>query len=156
MKLTLLAIGRLRAGPEQSLIDDYLDRAARTGRALGFAAPTVVELEDRRGGGKAAEGALLRKALPKGAISVALDERGRAMTSPQFASQLATWRDEGRPSVALMIGGADGLDPALVAQADLKLSFGKMVWPHMLARVMLAEQIYRATAILAGTPYHRA
>ena len=78
------------------------------------------------------------------------------MSSPAFAEQIAKWRDIGRQDVAFMIGGADGIDPALRAEADFALSFGEMVWPHMLARVMLAEQLYRATAILAGTPYHRA
>ncbi|SIO31655.1 23S rRNA (pseudouridine(1915)-N(3))-methyltransferase RlmH [Vannielia litorea] len=155
MKLTILAIGRLRAGPEKLLIDDYMDRAGKTGRALALGPATVVELEDKRGGGKPAEAELLRRAVPPGAVVVAMDERGKVLSSPGFAGQLAKWRDTGRPEVVLMIGGADGLDPALVAEADFALSFGKMVWPHMLARVMLAEQLYRAVSILAGTPYHR-
>ena len=86
---------------------------------------------------------------------IALDERGKLLTSPQFADHLARWRDDGIRDTALIIGGADGIDPTLRARADLSLSFGKMVWPHMLVRVMLAEQIYRATTILAGSPYHR-
>jgi len=156
LKLSILAIGRLRAGPEKSLIDDYLDRAGKTGRGQGLGPARVVELEDKRGGGKPAEAELLRKALPAGAAVVALDERGKQVTSPQFAEQLAQWRDQGRPEAAFLIGGADGLAPSLLAEADIVLSLGKMVWPHMLARVMLSEQLYRATAILAGTPYHRA
>lgn len=87
---------------------------------------------------------------------MALDERGKLFTSPEFAARLSDWRDEGRSDIAFLIGGADGLDPNLRGRADVTLSFGKMVWPHMLARVMLAEQIYRATSILAGAPYHRA
>ena len=78
------------------------------------------------------------------------------MSSPDFANQLGIWRDQGRQDVAFVIGGADGIDPSLRAQADASLSFGKMVWPHMLARVMLCEQLYRAASILAGAPYHRA
>ena len=78
------------------------------------------------------------------------------MTSPDFAAQLGRWRDDGRQDVAFVIGGADGIDPALRARADLAISFGAMVWPHMLVRVMLAEQLYRAATILAGGPYHRA
>ena len=78
------------------------------------------------------------------------------MASPDFAARLGRWRDDGRPDATFLIGGADGLDPALVARADVVLSFGAMVWPHMLVRVMLAEQLYRAATILAGGPYHRA
>ena len=156
MKLTICAVGRLRRGPEADLIDDYLTRADRTGRALGLGPVTVAEVEDRKGGGMAAEAALLEKALPDRARIVALDERGKLMTSPEFADLLAKWRDEGVSDCAFVIGGADGIEPSLRDRADAKLSFGKMVWPHMLARVMLAEQIYRATTILAGSPYHRA
>ena len=86
---------------------------------------------------------------------VALDERGRVETSPEFARRLASWRDQGRGDLALIIGGADGIDPTLRSEADFALSFGKMVWPHMLVRVMLSEQLYRASSILAGAPYHR-
>lgn len=155
MRLSLLAVGRLRGGPEKSLVDDYLDRAGKTGRQVALGPCDVIEVEDRKGGGKPAEAALLRKALPKGARLVALDERGKLLTSPVFADHLARWRDQGTGQTVLMIGGADGLDPDLVAQADLVLSLGTMVWPHMLVRVMAAEQLYRAANILAGTPYHR-
>ncbi|MDD9717227.1 23S rRNA (pseudouridine(1915)-N(3))-methyltransferase RlmH [Dinoroseobacter sp. PD6] len=155
MKVTLCVVGRLRTGPERDLIDDYLQRFDRTGRGLGLGPASVVEVEDRKGGGKAAEADLLRKAVPRGAVICALDERGKTMSSPQFADSLAGWRDAGRSDLAFLIGGADGLDKALRAQAEARLSFGAMVWPHMLARVMLAEQLYRAAAILAGTPYHR-
>ena len=86
---------------------------------------------------------------------MALDERGRTLTSPEFAATLARWRDAGRSEVAFVLGGADGIDPTLRDRADLVLSFGAMVWPHMLARVMLSEQIYRAATILSGSPYHR-
>ena len=132
-----------------------MNRTDRTGRALGFGPVTLVEVEDKKGGGMAAEGALLAKSVPKSAKIVAMDERGKVMTSPNFASKLADWRDTGTQDVAFLIGGADGLDPSLRAAADLTLSFGAMVWPHMLVRVMLSEQIYRAASILAGTPYHR-
>ncbi|MEM9393598.1 MAG: 23S rRNA (pseudouridine(1915)-N(3))-methyltransferase RlmH [Pseudomonadota bacterium] len=155
MKFTLCVVGRLRAGPERDLLDDYLSRFEKTGRALGLGPCRVVEVEDRKGGGKEAEGALLARAVPSGAVVCALDERGRVMTSPDFASQLGKWRDNGRSEVVFLIGGADGLAPDLVSSADLVLAYGAMVWPHMLARVMLAEQLYRAANILAGTPYHR-
>lgn len=155
MQLRICAVGRLRAGPEKALVDDYLDRCAKTGRALSLGPCDVVEVEDRKNTGRFTEAALLAKAIPDGAAVVALDERGRTLTSPKFARRLEDWRDDGQRHVCFLIGGADGLEPALVQRADLSLSFGTMVWPHMLARVMLAEQLYRATTILAGKPYHR-
>lgn len=155
MRLHICAVGRLRAGPEKSLIDDYLTRFDRSGRALGLGPARVVEVEDKKNGGMAAEAALLRKALPKGAVICTLDERGKVISSPDFADKLAGLRDTGRQDLALIIGGADGIDPGLRAEADFSISFGKMVWPHMMVRVMLAEQIYRAATILGGSPYHR-
>ena len=151
----ICAVGRLRPGPERDLLDDYLKRFDRTGRALGLGPVSVHEVEDKKGGGMSAEAPLLEGVIPKGAVICALDERGKLMSSPDFANMLADWRDMGRGDVAFVIGGADGIDPGLRAKADAKLSFGKMVWPHMLARVMLGEQLYRAASILAGAPYHR-
>ena len=157
MRLRIAAVGRLAARtPEAALIDDYLTRFAQTGRPLGLGPATVTEVEDRKGGGKPAEAALLARQIPEGAALIALDERGRMLTSPEFAAALARFRDDGRPEAVCLIGGADGLDPALRDRADLVISFGAMVWPHMLVRVMLAEQLYRAATILAGSPYHRA
>jgi 23S rRNA (pseudouridine1915-N3)-methyltransferase len=155
MRLHLCAVGRLRTGPERALVDDYLSRTDRTGRPLGLGPVTEHEVEDKRGGGMAAEAVLLAKAIPDGAALCVLDERGKVLSSPEFADQLAAWRDGGRQEAAFVIGGADGIDPGLRARADLAISFGRMVWPHMLVRVMLAEQLYRATTILAGSPYHR-
>jgi 23S rRNA (pseudouridine1915-N3)-methyltransferase len=156
MRVHVCAVGRLRAGPERALIDDYTTRFDRTGRGLGLGPLTITEVEDRKGGGMEAEATLLDRAIPRGAVVVALDEGGQVMGSPEFADRLAGWRDSGRADVAFLIGGADGLAPDLRARTDLALSFGRMVWPHMLARVMLAEQLYRAASILAGSPYHRA
>ena len=156
MRVQICAVGRLRQGPERDLYDDYLTRFDRTGRALALGPAQMIEVEDKKGGGMAAEAALLRRAVPDGALICSLDERGRVMSSPQFADMLGGWRDQGRQDVAFVIGGADGIDPALRAEADLALSFGAMVWPHMLVRVMLAEQLYRAVSILAASPYHRA
>ena len=156
MRVHLLAVGRLRAGPERDLVDDYKTRFDRTGRPLGLGPLTEVEVEDKKSLGMAAESDLLARAIPAGALLVVLDERGALLTSPEFAAQLGRWRDAGRQDLALVIGGADGIDPALRGKADLALSFGKMVWPHLLVRVMLAEQLYRAATILGGGPYHRA
>jgi 23S rRNA (pseudouridine1915-N3)-methyltransferase len=155
MRLHLCAVGRLRAGPERALVADYLQRLDRTGRPLGLGPVAEHEVEDRRGGGMAGEAALLARAIPAGAALCVLDERGAMLTSPEVAQALAGWRDQGRQDAAFVIGGADGVDPALRDRADLVLSFGRMVWPHMLVRVMLAEQLYRAATILAGSPYHR-
>ncbi len=155
MRLHLCAVGRLRAGPERDLVDDYLQRLERTGRPLGLGPVSEHEVEDKRGGGMAAEGVLLARAVPEGAALCVLDERGKTLSSPEFAAVLAQWRDAGRQDAAIVIGGADGVDPALRARADLVISLGRMVWPHMLVRVMLAEQLYRAATILAGSPYHR-
>jgi len=156
MRLHICAVARLRAGPERALIDDYLTRVDRTGRALGLGPVAEHQVEDRKGGGMAAEAVLLAKAVPQGARIAVLDERGTVMSSPGFAELLAKWRDTGAQDAAFVIGGADGLDPDFRDRADTAISFGRMVWPHMLVRVMLAEQLYRAASILAGSPYHRA
>ena len=155
MRVQICAVGRLRGGPEAALIDDYRTRFDRTGRALGLGPLDIREVEDKKGGGMPAEAALLDRALPDGAVVVTLDERGSLLTSPEFADKLAGWRDAGRSDVAFIIGGADGIDPALRARADFSISLGKMVWPHMMVRAMLSEQLYRAASILAGAPYHR-
>ncbi|MGQ0611089.1 MAG: 23S rRNA (pseudouridine(1915)-N(3))-methyltransferase RlmH [Paracoccaceae bacterium] len=155
MRVHICAVGRLRAGPERDLVDDYLKRFDRTGRPLGLGPVQQHEVEDRRGGGMAAEADLLARAVPAGAALVALDERGRLMSSPEFAAEIARWRDGGRQDLAFVIGGADGIDAALRGRADAAISLGAMVWPHLLVRVMLAEQLYRAATILGGGPYHR-
>jgi len=151
MQIEILAIGRARAGPERALFQTYADRIRWP--------LTLRELEEKRRLSapelKAREGALLLEALPRDAAVVALDEKGRDLSSEAIAAQLGLWRDEGR-SVAFVIGGADGLADEVRNRADLVLSFGRQTWPHLLVRAMLAEQIYRAQQILAGHPYHRA
>ncbi len=155
MRVTICAVGRLRAGPELDLINDYVTRFDRTGRQMGLGPVNLIEVEDKKGGGQSAEADLLRRAIPKGSTLCGLDERGKVMTSPDFAQKLAGWRDNGHQDLTFIIGGAVGIAPDLRAEADTLLSFGKMVWPHMLARVMLTEQLYRAASILSGAPYHR-
>ncbi|MCO4823384.1 MAG: 23S rRNA (pseudouridine(1915)-N(3))-methyltransferase RlmH [Amylibacter sp.] len=155
LSLHIIACGRLRKGPEVELISDYLDRYEKTGRGLGLGPVSLIEVEDKRGGGMAAEAELLRKAIPKGAVTMILDERGKLLSSIDFSQKISGWRDTGVQDLAILIGGADGIDPALRQEADFALSFGKMVWPHMLARVMLSEQLYRAASILGNAPYHR-
>ena len=154
MQLKIAAVGRLRAGPEADLVSDYLTRIGKIGRPVGIASASVHEIEAKKGG-MSAEAELLEKAVASATTLVVLDERGRLLSSPEFADKLGTWRDQGGSEIAFVIGGADGIARELRDKADFALSFGKMVWPHMLARVMLAEQLYRATSILTGSPYHR-
>jgi 23S rRNA (pseudouridine1915-N3)-methyltransferase len=156
LRVHILAVGRMRADyPERALLEDYQMRFNRTGKPLALGPMFEVEVEDKKNVGMAAEGELLSRAVPAGAFLVTLDERGKLLSSPEFAAKLAQWRDGGRQDVAFVIGGADGIDQNLRARADFSLSFGAMVWPHMLVRVMLAEQLYRAATILGGGPYHR-
>lgn len=156
MRVHICAVGRLRAGPERTLTDDYLTRFDRTGRGLGLGPASVIEVEAKNASGKPAEAALLKKAVPAGALICTLDERGKTLSSVQFSDQLAKWRDHGQQDLAFVIGGADGLSADLRDTTDFSISFGSMIWPHMMARVMLCEQLYRAATILAGSPYHRA
>jgi 23S rRNA (pseudouridine1915-N3)-methyltransferase len=159
MRLTVAAIGRLRGGPEFELIKDYAARIKAAGRALGVSRFEIKELEAPKGAAGTArqtrESALLSQSASSGARRVALDETGKDLPSEAFAEQLRRWRDDGASEIIFMIGGADGHDRELVASADLTLSFGKATFPHMLVRVMLVEQIYRAMTILSGHPYHR-
>jgi len=151
MSFHILAIGKWKKGPEQDLFATYCARMRP--------APVLKELDVRKKLAgvelKQAEAGLLLEAVPKGAVIVALDERGKTMGSRDFAGQIQNWQDQGRAEIAFLIGGADGLDEAVRQRADLLISFGKMTWPHMLVRPMLAEQLFRATAILSGHPYHR-
>jgi 23S rRNA (pseudouridine1915-N3)-methyltransferase len=154
--IRIAAVGRMRAGPEKTLVDDYLARFAKSGRNLGLTFDGLLEVEDRKGGGPEAEAKLLRGAIPETHALWVLDEPGAGLGSEAFASAIAAERDKGRRGIAFAIGGADGLDPDFRDGAERAISLGPMVWPHMLVRVMLAEQLYRAASILAGTPYHRA
>ena len=150
MRITVAAVGRLRRGPELDLIEKYH-------RLIRWRVD-IREIELRRAvpdaERRAREGALLLDAVPKNAVTIALDEGGSSETSKTFAENLRRWRDSGR-DVAFLIGGADGLDPDILAKADKRLAFGSMTWPHRLARCLLMEQLYRAHQILAGHPYHK-
>ena len=148
-------MGRLKSGPEATMVADYLKRAGAAGRGLGLGPIDLIEIDERKARDSATQSSQLLGKISSGAIVVALDERGETLTSPKFAKLIARERDDGAPEMAFLIGGADGHDASLRSAAKHRLSFGPMVWPHMLARVMLSEQIYRAVGILAGTPYHR-
>lgn len=153
MKIAIVAIGRLPRSPEADLVKLYADRATAAGRALGLGPVEVIEVESRKPG-KAAEAEALRPHL-EGAHLIACDEHGTARPSRAFATEIARLRDDGVRRLAFVIGGADGLDPALLEEARGKLAFGPQTWPHALARAMLTEQVYRAVTILSGSPYHR-
>lgn len=159
MRLTIAAIGRMRAGPERALLDHYTLNAGRMGKALGFAGPDIKELDEARERDAptrmAREAQALLGAVPDGAALIMLDETGSTLTSAGFAQLLENLRDRGTRHCVLAVGGADGHGEAVRARADHALSLGAMTWPHLLARAMLAEQIYRAMTILSGHPYHR-
>lgn len=153
MKITLLCVGRLGRAPEAALAADYAARATATGRALGLGPVEIVAVEARKSG-KAGEAEILLARI-ENAHLIACDEHGEARTSRDFALHLARLRDDGVRHVVLVVGGADGLDQAVLTAARERLAFGVQTWPHALVRAMLAEQVYRAAAILAGSPYHR-
>lgn len=159
MRLALIGVGRLKSGPERELFDRYFKRLSDLARSQGIADVELREVEEgraRRAGDRRAEEArAILAAAPKGAWLALLDERGLAMTSAQWAAEIGKARDGAAPAYAVAIGGPDGLDPALRAQARSVLSFGAMTWPHQLVRVMASEQLYRALSILGGHPYHR-
>lgn len=151
MNIVIAAVGRLRRGPEHDLLETYR-------RRLHW--PLAIrEVEEKRplpaAERRLREAALLRAAIPDEALLIALDETGTQMTSPAFAARIGAWQDEGVRTLAFALGGADGLDPGFRDAARMKIAFGPMTWPHMMARCMLVEQLYRAQQILAGHPYHK-
>jgi len=159
MRLVVAAVGRMKSGPERDLAARYRERAAALGRKLGLRAVEIVEIEESRGRRGAdrirEEAAKFAAAIPENAAIVALDARGKALSSSDLAERLERWRDLGTPAVIFLIGGADGLAEPLRGRAEIALSFGAATWPHQLVRIMLLEQIYRAMSILSGHPYHR-
>ncbi|WP_417469567.1 23S rRNA (pseudouridine(1915)-N(3))-methyltransferase RlmH [Maricaulis sp.] len=155
MKLRIAAIGRVRSGPERELVDDYTNRCSIAGRAIGLGPLSETQIDNRSLKTQADESRALAESLGGDVKFVLLDERGKAFKSPDLARKLGEWRDAGCREVVFAIGGADGHDHDVLPRPDLMLAFGPAVWPHKLVRVMLAEQVYRAVSILAGTPYHR-
>ena len=159
MRLSLIAVGRLKSGPERDLVDRYRGRIEGLGRVLAVSGVDFVELPEsraRRDADRRAEeaAAILEKAGTS--TLIAFDERGRSPTSEAFAERLKSWRDGGQGAVACVIGGPDGLDPTVRQRAALVVSFGALTLPHQIVRVLVAEQLYRALTIIAGHPYHRA
>ncbi len=158
MRLGLLCVGRMKAGPERELFQRYAQRI-REFRNLGLQGLEVKEISESRARAiparMAEEGSALLAALPEGAVLAVFDERGEAASSAQFSGFIERERDRGRESLWFAIGGAEGLDAALRERASVAYSFGKMTLPHQMVRILAAEQIYRAMTILSGHPYHR-
>lgn len=159
MQISVFAVGRMKKGPEQELVERYFDRFAKTAPALGMTFHKVHETIESRGQSAKQrmeeEGGKLIESLPENGRLIILDERGKSMTSPLFAHQIEQWRDNGDRFLTIAIGGPDGHSDMVRQRADLILSFGAMTWPHQIARILLAEQLYRAATILSGHPYHR-
>ena len=160
MRIVLIAIGRLKQGPERELAERYRERFDDIGRKLGFRSLEIHEIPESRArdaaGRMADEAAAISALIPDKSSIIALDERGEAIDSATFARHLGRWRDESVPTAVFLIGGADGLSPELRRKVKLSVAFGKATWPHQMVRVMLLEQVYRAATILSGHPYHRA
>jgi 23S rRNA (pseudouridine1915-N3)-methyltransferase len=160
MRLWIYAIGHMRGTPEGQLCEDFCDRARKLGRNMGFTAVSLEELPVSKHRDVAVrmkdEAERLSARLPEGAHLVLLDARGKGMTSEDFAEMLGSLRDVGTKDLAFVIGGPDGLSALPGKKAGRSLAFGPQTWPHLLARALLTEQVYRALTILAGHPYHRA
>jgi 23S rRNA (pseudouridine1915-N3)-methyltransferase len=159
MRLTIIAIGKLKQGPERELALRYHDRFEETGRKLGFRGLSIHEISESRARDAptriAEEAASIATLIPDHAAIIAMDERGDSIASATLAKTLGRWRDESVTDTIFMIGGADGLSPELQRKAKMRIAFGSATWPHQMVRVMLLEQVYRAATILAGHPYHR-
>lgn len=151
MNIEIIAVGRMKKSPEGEILETYLKRCPWPIK--------ITEVEERRpikGAERMArEADLILNAIPDGATVIALDERGKEMRSTVFAEKLRRYQDQGTSHLIFLIGGADGYDAKVKERADLKISFGQMTWPHMMVRAMLSEQLYRASTILTGHPYHK-
>lgn len=159
MRVILLAVGRMKKGPETELAQRYLKRAEQAGRQIGLRGVEVIEIRESRasdaGKRMIEESIALANIIPDAAMTAMLDERGESLSSADFADHLRKWRDAGVPAAVFIIGGPDGLAQSLRDKVKLKLAFGAATWPHQMVRIMLLEQIYRAITILSGHPYHR-
>ena len=160
MGLVVIAVGRLKQGPERELAERYAKRFDEIGRKLGFRGLDIHEIAEGRARDAntriAEQAAAISAAIPENSVLVTLDERGDNIDSSALAQKLGQWRDQATAHTIFAIGGADGLSPELQGKARLRIAFGTATWPHQMVRVMLLEQLYRAATILAGHPYHRA
>ncbi|KPB00107.1 23S rRNA (pseudouridine(1915)-N(3))-methyltransferase RlmH [Ahrensia marina] len=160
MQLVLFCVGRLKKGPERELVERYLDRLAKTGPQCGLNFGGVTEIVESRAQTaeqrKAEESARCRELVsdPRSALLL-FDERGKALGSRDFAGKIGDLRDQGIQTLVAAIGGPDGHEPGLANDAHMVVALGKLTWPHQVARILVAEQLYRASAILNNHPYHR-
>ncbi len=152
MKIVIAAGGKFRSDAEKTLYERYIQRLPWK--------TSLIEVDDKRSKDnvrrRGTESQKLLEAIPEGAIVIPLDESGTALSSTKFANKLGKWQDQGLRDIVFLIGGADGLDSVVLDRANLVLSLGPMTWPHLLVRGLLAEQLYRASTVLSGHPYHRA
>jgi 23S rRNA (pseudouridine1915-N3)-methyltransferase len=159
LRVHLVVVGRLKAGPERDLADRYATRFTSTAKALGLAGPVLKELAESQARSaperKSQEAGSILAALPEDGPAMRLDERGEAISSAEFAAIITKARDGGQKALSFVIGGADGLGDDIVARAPRAISFGRMTVPHQIARVLLLEQLYRAATLISGHPYHR-
>ncbi|WP_293798411.1 23S rRNA (pseudouridine(1915)-N(3))-methyltransferase RlmH [uncultured Bosea sp.] len=158
MRLAVIAVGRLKDGPERELCERYRERGVALGRGIGLSGPDIVEIAEgrgRRSDERKREEAQAILAKAQAGLIIALDERGRALGSEAFATRLATARDSGTGHASLIIGGADGLSEEIRDKADITLAFGALTIPHQIVRALVLEQLYRAMTIISGHPYHR-
>lgn len=160
MRLLIGSVGRLKAGPERELFERYVGRAKALGRSLGLSGPDLLECDESKARSpaerKREEAAALAAKGVRGGKTVVFDERGSSFTSQDFAERLTRSRDDGVPTLTVLIGGPDGVSPDLRAEADEVLAFGAATLPHQLVRILVAEQMYRAMTIISHHPYHRA
>jgi 23S rRNA (pseudouridine1915-N3)-methyltransferase len=159
MRIHIGAIGRLKKSPEHVLAADYIDRIAKTGKSAGITSIDVKEYPESQATTvplrKKEEAQRLLAGCPPQSVIIVLDEHGVELSSKKLANQIGRLRDDGTQDLAFLIGGPDGHDSGLLETATIKVSFGRMTWPHRLVRIMLAEQIYRSVTILLNHPYHR-
>jgi 23S rRNA (pseudouridine1915-N3)-methyltransferase len=159
MRIVLICVGRLKAGPERELFARYFKRLTETARGAGVSGVYLREVDESRArrpeDRREEEAAAILAAAPLGASLVVLDARGDSLSSEALAADIGRVRDAAQPFYAVVIGGPDGLSASLRAKASRVVSFGAMTWPHQLVRVMASEQLYRALSILSGHPYHR-
>lgn len=154
-KLIIRAGGIMRAGPEREMVNDYVNRANLLARQTGFLSVEEQAIDVRSCRSRREETERLFETIPNTALCIALDERGKTLSSRQIAKTLVQGKEDGLSEIYLVIGAADGFEPKALPQNVRKWALGSQTWPHKLVRVMIAEQTYRALSILAGTPYHR-
>jgi 23S rRNA (pseudouridine1915-N3)-methyltransferase len=159
MRLSIAAIGRLKTGPEKLMADDYQKRVEVIGRKAGISALKIGEWSESQAGSAkqriAEEAQTLWAAVPVGAKTIVLDERGKSLSSEAFSALIQKQADQGLSELVFMIGGPDGHAPETREKAHEIIALGAMVWPHRLVRIMLLEQVYRSVTIMVNHPYHR-